>query len=175
MNIDNQTIKNSANETASEISKISQDRIPSIGEIGLNQFAPYLMNRIMGRWNSNLQERMQESKLSTVKMRILAVLSVQSGLTINQLSIFAVIEQSTISRSLDTMEEQGLIRRETGNSDGRIREIHIMDKGRIAFNKFWPEMYTNYQNLFAGIKKPEQEKFVQTLHKILNNIRENSI
>ncbi len=173
--MNNQMMKNTADETASGNADTNQACIPSIGEIGLNQFAPYLMNRIMGRWNSNLQEKMLESNLSTVKMRILAILSEQSGLTINQLSVYAVIEQSTISRSLDTMEKQGLVRRETGASDGRIREIHIMEKGRVAFNRFWPEMHMNYQNLFAGINKLEQEKFIHTLHKILSNIRENNI
>ena len=29
---------------------------PSLGEIGLNNFAPYLMNRIMARWNTNVAE-----------------------------------------------------------------------------------------------------------------------
>lgn len=161
----------------SELENSEDDRvdIPTMGEIGLNQFVPYLMNRIMGRWNSNLHERIVESNLSTVKMRILAVLTVHSGLTINQLSVYTVIEQSTISRSLDRMQDQGLIRRETGHEDGRIREIHIMDKGRAAFDEFWPEMYKSYQNLFAGVNESEQEIFIKTLHKLLINIRENSI
>jgi len=153
----------------------NSDQIPTMGEIGLNQFVPYLMNRIMGRWNSNLQERILKNKLSTVKMRILAVLAVHSGLTINQLSVYTVIEQSTISRSLDRMQDQGLIRRETGQEDGRIREIHIMDKGRAVFNEYWPEMYKSYQNLFAGVDDSEQELFIKTLHKLLYNIRENNI
>ena len=164
-----------SDNTSLTITPAGDGQIPSIGEIGLSQFVPYLMNRIMGRWNSNLQEHLAESKLSTVKMRILAVLSVNTGLTINQLSVYAVIEQSTISRSLDTLEEQGFIRRETSASDGRIREIYIMDKGRAAFNVFWPEMYKSYENLFSGIQKSEREVFIQTLHKLLNNIRENKI
>ena len=32
-------------------------RQATLGEIGINQFAPYLMNRIMERWNGNLAER----------------------------------------------------------------------------------------------------------------------
>jgi MarR family transcriptional regulator for hemolysin len=175
MNTQNRDIKPNPNSTELEISEENRVNIPTMGEIGLNQFVPYLMNRIMGRWNSNLHERIVKNRLSTVKMRILAVLTVHSGLTINQLSVYTVIEQSTISRSLDRMQDQGLIRRETGQEDARIREIHIMDKGRAAFNEFWPEMYRSYENLFAGVNQSEQEIFIKTLHKLLNNIRENSM
>ncbi len=146
-----------------------------LGEIGLSKFAPYLMNRIMGRWNSNLQKCMVDSELTTVKMRTLAVLSVNSGLTVNQLAIYAVIEQSTISRSLDTLEDQGFIRRETRSSDARVREIHITDKGRATFDAFWPVMFKNYQDLLAGVDEAEREAFFNTLHKLLNNIRENKL
>lgn len=151
------------------------DQIPSLGEIGLSRFEPYLMNRIMGRWNSNLQEGMSNKGLTVVKMRTLAVLSVVSGLTVSQLSIYSVIEQSTLSRSLDGMEQQGFIRREAGKKDGRVREIFITTKGREAFDIFWPDMYENFNNLFAGIEDAEREAFSKTLHKLLDNIRNNEL
>jgi len=167
--------KAKSNSTKVAVSEENSEHIPTMGEIGLNHFVPYLMNRIMGRWNSNLHERIVKNKLSTVKMRILAVLTVHSGLTINQLSVYTVIEQSTISRSLDRMQDQGLIRRETRQEDGRIREIHIMDKGRATFNEFWPIMYKSYRDLFAGVDESDKEVFIKTLHKLLNNIRKNDM
>ena len=33
-----------------------RQRISTLGQIGLQQFAPYLMNRIMGRYNATLRE-----------------------------------------------------------------------------------------------------------------------
>ena len=81
--------------------------IPSIGEIGLNQFATYLMNRVAATWNSEMQEALRDYDLTTVKMRTLAVLAITPGLTVNELSLFTVTEQSTMSRMLDAMEEQG--------------------------------------------------------------------
>jgi len=149
--------------------------IPSLGEIGLSRFEPYLMNRIMGRWNANLQERMSTRGLTVVKMRTLAVLSVNSGLTVSQLSVYSVIEQSTLSRSLDGMEDQGFIRREAGKKDGRVREIFITAKGRDAFDVFWPDMFENYNNLFLGIEEPERDAFLKTLNKLLMNIRKNEL
>src|SRR5215468_5450210 len=76
--------------------------LPSLGEIGLNNFAPYLMNRIMARWNTNIAEELKALDITTTQMRALAVLSVSTQVTINELSVFAVTEQSTMSRTLDS-------------------------------------------------------------------------
>jgi MarR family transcriptional regulator for hemolysin len=143
--------------------------IPSLGEIGLNQFAPYLMNRVAAKWNAELQETLKEYDLNTVKMRSLAVLTVTPGLTINELSLFAVTEQSTMSRTIDAMEEQGLIRRQTREDDLRVREVHLTDEGREAFLRFWPVMYDRFSSLFRGIDEEEYQAFVITLHKLVRN------
>src|SRR5215467_1137871 len=95
----------------------SNERRPTMGEIGLNHFAPYLMNRLMARWNVNMSEELREYDMTTAKMRALAVLSVSSPVTINELSVFAVTEQSTMSRTLDSLENQGYIRRQARPED----------------------------------------------------------
>ncbi len=148
---------------------------PSIGEIGLNHFAPYLMNRIISRWNANLADELREHDLTTAKMRTLAVLSVSSLLTINELSVFAVIEQSTMSRTLDSLEEQGYVRRTPRPEDMRIRDVSITEEGRNAFGKFWPTMYGSLLTMFDGIDEEEYRVFTGTLHKILVNIRKHEI
>ncbi|WP_105384447.1 MarR family winged helix-turn-helix transcriptional regulator [Neorhizobium alkalisoli] len=148
---------------------------PTIGEIGLNHFAPYLMNRIIARWNANMAEELRESDLTIAKMRTLAVLSVSASLTINELSVFAVIEQSTMSRTLDSLEDQGYIRRTPRPEDMRIRDVTITEEGREAFAGFWPTMYDSFLRMFDGIDEEEYRAFTGTLHKILLNIRKHEI
>ena len=147
----------------------------TLGEIGLSRFVPYLMNRIMGRWNADLLEEMKAYGLTTAGMRSIAVLSVVPGLTINELSVYAVTEQSTMSRTLDALEAQGFIRREARQSDGRVREIHLTERGRAAFDRFWPAMHEAYENMFKGVAASEREAFVTTLQKVLRNIRRHDI
>ena len=143
--------------------------IPSIGEIGLNQFATYLMNRVIATWNGQMQDALRDYDLTTVKMRTLAVLAITPGLTVNELSIFTVTEQSTMSRMLDAMEEQGLIRRQAREDDLRVREVHPTNQGREAFSRFWPTMYESFTKLFQGIEEEEYQAFVVTLHKLIRN------
>lgn len=149
--------------------KLVDQENESLGEIGLSQFVPYLMNRIVGRWNINQQDDLRKHNLSTTKMRTLAVLSVISGLTINELSAYTVTEQSTMSRSLDSLENQGLIKRASNDDDGRVRRIYITEEGRTAFDNFWPDMYGNYKELFSNISEQEHEQLIKILQKMLSN------
>ncbi|MFJ6323887.1 MULTISPECIES: MarR family transcriptional regulator [unclassified Rhizobium] len=148
---------------------------PTMGEIGLNHFAPYLMNRLMARWNANLSEELREYDMTTAKMRTLAVLCVSASLTINELSVFAVTEQSTMSRTLDSLEQQGYIRRQPRVEDMRIRDVSITEEGRAAFEKVWPTMYDLFLQMFDGVDEAEYRGFISTLHKVLHNIRKHEI
>ncbi|ETX30254.1 transcriptional regulator [Roseivivax isoporae LMG 25204] len=147
----------------------------TLGEIGLWQFAPYLMNRIMGRYNANLQGELRTANLTTAKMRTLAVLAVVPGLTINELSVYAVTEQSTMSRTLEALEKAGLVRREARASDARVREIYLTDAGRAEFDRVWPLMHARYEEMFHGIDEAERAAFVAILQRILKNIRRHEI
>ena len=144
---------------------------PTMGEIGLNNFAPYLMNRVISRWNANLADDLKSLDMTTAKMRALAILSITPSVTINELSVFAVTEQSTMSRTLDSLEDQGFIRRQPRPDDMRVRDVTITEDGRAAFEKIWPTMYDDFLKMFQGIEEEEYKTFVALLHKILQNIR----
>jgi DNA-binding MarR family transcriptional regulator len=146
-----------------------------LGEIGLSNFAPYLMNRIMGRYNASLREEMAELGLSTPKMRALAVLAVIEGPLIRELAVYAVVETSTLSRALDQLVTDGLVRRETDASDSRATRVFITEPGRTAFEQLWPHMARTYARMFRGIPDDERRAFVGTLQKMLINIRKHEI
>lgn len=148
---------------------------PTMGEIGLNHFAPYLMNRVMSRWNANLAEELKALDMTTAKMRTLAILAITPSVTINELSVFAVTEQSTMSRTLDSLEEQGFIRRQPRAGDMRVRDVTITEEGRTAFEKLWPTMYDSLQQMFHGIEEEEYKAFIAVLHRMLHNIRKHDI
>ncbi len=142
-----------------------------LGEIGLSNYAPYLMNRIMGRYNASLRAEMGDLGLSTPKMRALAVLSVIDGPLIRQLAVYAVVEQSTLSRSLDQLEADGLVRRVADAVDTRGTRIYITDAGRAAFDQLWPHMAAAQARMFRGISDEDRRVFVGILQKMLANIR----
>lgn len=148
---------------------------PRLGEIGLQNYAPYLMNRIMGRYNASLRDEMAGLGLTTPKMRALAVLSVVEGPLIRELSVLCVVEQSTLSRALDQLQAEGMIRREVDAADSRAVRVFITDSGRAAFETLWPHMVAAQARMFRGIPDDEKRAFVGTLQKMLANIRRHEI
>ncbi len=153
------------------VAETATDRPPSLGEIGLQRFAPYLMNRIMGRYNAGMQADLAALGLSTSKARALAVLATRSGLMVNELAVYCVIEQSTMSRTLAAMIDEGLVRREEDGQDSRARRIYLTDKGRELFDEVWPAMRAAADAMLSGIEADERERFLSTLQRVLENIR----
>ena len=152
-----------------------RQRISTLGQIGLQQFAPYLMNRIMGRYNANLREVLRQHSLTIPQVRTLAVLSVMDGVTVNDLSVYTVIEQSTLSRTLDALERQGLVRREQGVTDSRVRHVFMTDEGRAEFGRAWPFMHDEFETMFDGIEDADYAALIATLQRVLKNIRKHDI
>lgn len=146
-----------------------------LDEIGLESFAPYLMNRIMGRYNESLQQEMLALGLTTAKMRALATLAVRDGLRIQDLAIYAVVQQSTLSRALDGLEADGLIARSPCPEDNRATLVHLCAEGRAAYDRLWPHMAESYARMFTGISPKERAAFTETLQKMLRNIRKHDI
>jgi DNA-binding MarR family transcriptional regulator len=149
--------------------------LPRLGEIGLTNFAPYLMNRIMGRYNASLRDEMASLGLTTPKMRALAVLSVLDAPLIRELAVFAVTDPSTLSRALDQLQTEGLIRREADATDSRAVRVFITENGRAAFDSLWPHMASAQARMFRGIPEDERRAFVGTLQRMLTNIRKHEI
>ena len=143
---------------------------PRLGEIGLANYPPYLMNRIMGRYNASIRKEMARLGLTTPKMRALAVLSVMDGLLIGQLSVHAIVEQSTLSRALDALQADGLIRREVDGADSRAIRVFITEAGRAKFESLWPHMAGTWVGMQQGIDPDEAAAFVATLKKLLGNL-----
>lgn len=152
-----------------------KQRASTLGQIGLQQFAPYLMNRIMGRYNASLRDDLRRQGLTVPQVRALAVLSVADGVTVNDLSVYTVIQQSTMSRTLDALEAQGLVRRESSEADSRVRKVYLTDEGRAEFGRAWPAMHDEFEKMFSGIDDAEYSALVVTLQKMLRNIRKHEI
>ena len=142
----------------------------TLGETGLANFAPYLMNRIMGRYNAALRAEMTGLGLTTPKMRALAVLSVTEGPLIGELALLTVVEQSTLSRALDQLNAEGLIRRQTDAADSRAVRVFLTKAGRMTFDTLWPHMADAQARMFRGVSAEDRQAFVTTLQKLLENI-----
>ena len=139
--------------------------------MGLENFAPYLMNRIIGRYNAALSSEMTKIGLTTPQIRSLAVLSLIDGILICELAVYANVQQSTLTRALEALDKTGLIRRVQDENESRATRLFITDAGREVYERLWPHMSKASDAMFKGINDTERRAFVASLQTILRNIR----
>ncbi|MEQ6250764.1 MarR family winged helix-turn-helix transcriptional regulator [Sulfitobacter sp. HNIBRBA3233] len=142
---------------------------------GLSAYAPYLMNRITHRYNQTLGTTMAEAGLSTIKMRVVCALAAKGSLTVNDLSVYAVAEQSTMSRTLEQMAREGLVDRAMDESDSRVRVISLTQAGHDIYTRIWPAMAEAEARMFDGIDPADRAQLLETLDGMLRNIRLNPL
>lgn len=143
-----------------------------IAERGLDGFAPYLMNQIMRRYNLTLLARMKAYDLSIPKMRALASLASRDGLTVNELAVYSMAEQPTMSRTLDQLERDGLIVRTVSEIDSRVRLCSLTEAGRRMYRLTWPEMDAAESAMFEGVSDEDRAHLLATLGRMLENIKQ---
>ncbi len=150
-------------------------RRDDITERGIASFAPYLMNRILRRYNTRIDAEVRAQGLNVPRLRILAALAAEGPQTINNLAVFAISEQSSVSRLLDQMEAEGLVQRKISESDSRARIASLTKKGRAQFEQAFPLMRAAEADMFGGFSDAEKALMSEFLRRMMQNIRTNPI
>lgn len=119
----------------------------------IDQSIPYLMSRVVGRLNRRLHDQLAKMGLTFQHWRVLATLSTRKEPTIADISAYAVIPHSTLSRLLTRMETDRLVRRASSSEDRRIARIAMTAKGERVYKKILP--------LAIGIRKRALTEFTQ--------------
>ncbi|MEO1677190.1 MAG: MarR family winged helix-turn-helix transcriptional regulator [Pseudomonadota bacterium] len=148
---------------------------PGITEDGLEVFAPYLMNRILRRYNASVDRAVKEAGQTVPRLRALAALAAHGALTVNDLSVYSVAEQSSTSRLVEQMAGEALVTRRVSGEDSRVRLVELTDHGRTVFETVFPRMLEAEGQMLDGLGAGEREAFLATLRKILANVRQTPI
>ena len=80
------------------------------------------------------------------------------------------VRRSTASRMLGTLEEKGLIRRESVESDARLKKIVLTDEVWELHRYVSGAISRIVENATLGIDENELESFYKTLEKIKENL-----
>lgn len=138
----------------------------------LEEFLPYLLNRITNRMNTDLRAQIRAIGLSVPQWRVLAVLHSGHGNRIGDLSKHTVIEQSTLSRVIDQMERDGLVMRRPLENDNRVIEVHLTDRGRQTYAEVLPIALAHYRRAIGGMSRQQRAALTQLLRTVMGNVED---
>lgn len=118
-------------------------------------------------WRNELDRRLRPLGFSHSRWLLLLHLSRHDGCTHSELAQHMGIEAATLVRSVDHMEQKGLLKRCGSETDRRVKHLHLSDEGK--------KVVENIRSYAADLRKEVLEGLSQTEIKtaldVLNNIR----
>jgi len=127
----------------------------SAHQAAFDNFLPHLIARLAYQLNGDLVEKLRREGINVTRWRILAVLAMGDGITINEIVERAMMQQSALSRALMNMEKEEYIRRELRRDDARYVEVFLTDKGRALFNSLNVVVRRRQKRLLIGFSRKE--------------------
>lgn len=137
----------------------------------IDDFLPYLLNRIATRLNHDLLEDLRPLKITVSRWRVLAVLMARDGRSIGELAVYTVTKQSALSRVVDQMERDGLVVRRPGNADSRVVDVYLTAEGRKLFEVILPKALSHFRRAVGGFSREDAKTLTGLLHRVLDNVR----
>ena len=96
----------------------------------VDKYLLYLLARASNELSTQFHQRLKFHALQISEWRVLASLSDGDGMTVGELSNRALQHQPTMTKTIDRMQNSGLVQRHQGAHDRRQVRIFITAEGR---------------------------------------------
>lgn len=131
---------------------------------------PFAVARVTRRWRKLLDERLKDLGVTQARWTTMVYLQKGGeGLTQRELARLMAIENPTLVRLLDSLEQQGLIERRPCPNDRRARRLHLTPDGTKFMNVLTERAAKLREEMLEGISDEEIEGAVAVFHKIMEN------
>ncbi len=136
----------------------------------LETMSSFLLNHIVHKYHQILQSRLRSAGVSTLQMRIILSLHAHDRLTVGELCNFAIAEQPTMSRALDSLEVRGLVRREMSEADSRLRLVSLTEEGARVHDSIQPVVIGINEGMVADLGAEQRAALIRQLSTMLVNL-----
>ncbi len=123
-------------------------------------------------WQRLARPRLERAHLTQTDKRILYGLYGVKEITKKELAQRVVLEHSSLTRSLDRLEERGLITRVTQKEDKRYVKLSLTQQGRSTIRSVKRESFKLAQDLLSGATEKNIKQSIEVLEKFKNAMKE---
>lgn len=128
------------------------------------------LDRVARQWKTVISNELAPMELTPSRWTTLWKLQQLGDDTSQKVLADALdIKLSSLMRTLDQLEEQGLIVRHCCENDKRARQIIMTDNGHQALNKMKSKMVQIREQLLFGISEDELQLLTDLLGRISHN------
>jgi len=135
----------------------------------LDRHVFFWLTQVIGARDRELAQGLREFGLRVPEWRALAALYARQRSTMSELADLATIDRTTLTRTIDRMEEAGWLTRLADADDMRVTRLALTAAGRKMFDRIWPTVQRLNDLAIAGLPRSD----IQSLQKILGRMRAN--
>jgi DNA-binding MarR family transcriptional regulator len=135
----------------------------------LDRHVFFWLTQVIGARDRELAQGLKDYGLRVPEWRALAALYSRRGCTTSQLAELATIDRTTLTRTVDRMQQAGWIERLADDADMRVTRLALTAAGKRMFERIWPEVQRLNELALEGLPRSD----IQSLQRILERMRSN--
>ncbi len=132
----------------------------------------FWLTQVMGARDRRLNAELKSFGLRVPEWRALAAIYSQQSCTMSELAELASIDRTTLTRTVDRMQEAGWLSRSADGEDMRITRLALTAAGERLFARVWPTVARLNDAALAGVPPAMVDRLRATLAQMKTNLDE---
>jgi len=130
----------------------------------------YWISRTNGLYLKELEAELKKSGLDIPRWRALMLLGNDRPRSVSYLATESVAKLNTMTRIIQRMREEGLVKVQSRASDARVTEAYLTEKGEKARVVAFAHANKVVSRAFDGVSQSEMESLIHVLSKVMDNL-----
>ncbi|WP_415489968.1 MarR family winged helix-turn-helix transcriptional regulator [Acetobacter sp.] len=128
------------------------------------------LSRLVGLYHLRMDAHLKPIGMDVPRWRVLNILHEYEFATISRIADLAVIRVSTMTKLIYRMESEDLVRTCVSQTDGRVTEVRLTEKGRAALSQVRAKAGHIFERAFGDASDEEIQAFMAMTRQIYDNI-----
>ncbi len=145
---------------------------PAKAEFELESHVFFWLTQVIGARDRRLNQALREYGLRVPEWRALAALHARHKCTTSELADLSSIDRTTLTRTVDRMEEAGWLSRLSDGTDMRVTRLALTAAGERLFARVWPAVAELNDAAVVGLSAPAVDRLRAALAQMKANLDE---
>lgn len=121
-------------------------------------------------YTNRVRQALKHEQINTSGWRTLLILNGHGPRTTTELSQITVIERTALTRTIDQLQEAGLVERQASDSDRRSTTIEITREGVAVLNRARKHVMIAYRTAMQDVSRKDAAEAIALIRRIVRNL-----
>lgn len=130
----------------------------------------YWLVRVTHRYSHSMDAILKRIGMDVPRWRVLMILTELEPASVSVLAEHGVIKLFTMTKTVQRLETEGLVKTRQRSSDARVTEVVLTEKGRDAVTRVRAQAGRIFRQAFDGVDADEMKALKHLLQRVSNNL-----